>query len=157
MKAKWQKGHEIFSKINIPRLELIQTNGCIFRMAALHLGYLRLPPPPLDGSKGTTTLSQCIFSLRFNLALFRMARSSFLANNSMLRGSGDEKKYFFTFFGPSFPSNSSPSTRSEKAHFASLIILSLRFVSNFITHFLSSLNLQLLFRSGEEGAGRKKI
>lgn len=147
MKAKWQKGHEIFSKINIPRLELIQTNT-----SRLYLPHGRTAPwlpPPLDDSKGTITLSQCIFSLRFNLALSRVARSSFLANNSKLRGSGN-RKIFFHLFCPSFPSNSSLHSKraSEKAHFPSLIILSLCFVSNFITHFLSSLNLQLLFRNG---------
>lgn len=90
---------------------------CFFRMASLHLGYL----PPLDDSKGTTTLSQCIFSLRFNLAFSRVARSSFLANNSMFRGSGNANFYLFCLHFLLTQAHSREKA-SEKAHLPSLIV-----------------------------------
>lgn len=124
--------------------------GCIFRMAALHLGYLSRCPHRHSTTRRARQHYLNVYShydlispfLGWHvLAFWQITRCSVEVAT---------EKYFFHLFCPSFPSNSSLhlNKASEKAHFPSLIILSLCFVSNFITHFLSSLNLQLLFRNG---------
>lgn len=68
---------------------------CFFRIASLHLGYL----PPLGDLKGTTALSQCIFSLRFNLVLFGWHVLAFWQTT---RCSVEVATKFFTFSAPHF-------------------------------------------------------